>query len=123
MTMENKLNLSTSTDELKRLIEKNPELPIVVVVDSEIVTDDSYYSWFAPHVSYSIGEILNVEQPFDEEHIFTDRDEFYENVFDTCEYSAEAVDMSDQAFDEYVNKKVQEYDPYWEKVIIIHATT
>lgn len=38
-------NKSTALAELMKLAQENPELPIVPIVDSEIVEDDGYARW------------------------------------------------------------------------------
>lgn len=36
-----KIDISKKTDELRKLILENPDLPIVVLTDAEVVEDDS----------------------------------------------------------------------------------
>ena len=43
-------------DELFKLIKDNPELPILLMVDSEIVADDGYVRWSASWGSSEIDE-------------------------------------------------------------------
>ena len=45
-------------DELFRLMRQNPDLPIVAMVDSEIVADDGYNRWLGAWGSCEIGEYL-----------------------------------------------------------------
>lgn len=108
------------TDELKELIAKYPDYPIVVLVDSEVVADD-YGWWYAPEIRFGIGEILDCEQDIDEEKTYTDRDEFKEDIEYHLSCYDEYENLSDENFDYLVEKTYQEYEPYWRKVIQIYA--
>lgn len=128
--MEHKpLNMfAKSTDQLKKLIAEHPDYPIVVEVDSEIVADDSYNSWIAPDVHYYIGEILDCMQDINDERIFMDRDDFWEEVsyrIFECDNDFETKygDISTEEYDRLVDEYVAQYDQYWKNVIVIRATT
>ena len=110
------------TDELKELIAKYPDYPIVVIVDSEVVADYDYGWWYAPEIRFDIGEILDCEQDINDEKTYIDKDEFKEDV----EYYLSCYDgyetYTDEEFDKLVEEKYQEYEPYWKKVIQIRAS-
>ena len=108
------------TDELKELIAKYPDYPIVVLVDSEVVADD-YGWWYAPEIRFGIGEILDCEQDINEEKTYVDRDEFKEDIEYHLSCYDEYENLSDENFDYLVEKTYQEYEPYWKKVIQIYA--
>ncbi len=108
------------TDELKELIAKYPDYPIVILVDSEVVADD-YGWWYAPEIRFGIGEILDCEQDIDEEKTYVDRDEFKEDIEYHLSCYDEYENLSDENFDYLVEKTYQEYEPYWKKVIQIYA--
>ena len=117
-----------STDELRQLITEHPDYPIVVEVDSEIVADDGYNSWIAPNVHYYIGEILDCCQTINDERIFMDRDDFWEEVsyrIFECDNDFETKygDISTEEYDRLVDEYVAQYDQYWKNVIVIRATT
>ena len=115
------LNMFTKqTDELKELIAKYPNYPIVVMVDSDVVCDD-YGLWYAPSLSFSIGEILDCAQDIDYEKTYTDRDEFKEDIIEKLAWDDENAELSDEDFDKLVEEFYQEYEPYWKKVIQIRA--
>ena len=63
------------TDDLKELITQYPDYPIVVMVANEVVGDDVFGWWYAPCLSFSIGEILDCEQDINDEKTYIDRDE------------------------------------------------
>ena len=116
------LNMFTKqTDELKELIAKYPDYPIVVIVDSEVVGDD-YGWWYAPEIRFSIGEILDCEQNIDEEKTYVDRDDFEEDVQYNVECDENFKNATDEEFDAEVKRIMTEYEPYWKKVIQIRAS-
>lgn len=110
------------TDELKKLIAENPDYPIVVICDSEVVADDGYAWWYAPKISFTLGEILDCAQDIDEEKVFIDRDEFKESLEDKLSWQEEYDKLSEEEFNKVVSKKLAEFDPYWKSVIQIRAT-
>ena len=109
------------TDELKELITKYPDYPIVVMVGSEVVADDGYGWWYAPCLSFGIGEILDCEQDIDEEKTYIDRDEFEEDMYNKYEDDEEYEKLDNYEFDEMIENRLKEYEPYWKKVIQIMA--
>ena len=111
------------TDELKELIAKYPDYPIVVLVDSEVVADYDYYGWwYAPEIRFSIGEILDCEQYVDDEKTYIDRDEFEDDLRDKLSWDEIYDKLSDEEFDKVVEKELNKYEPYWRKVIQIRAS-
>ena len=109
------------TNELKELITKYPDYPIVVMVANEVVADDYYGWWYAPCLSFSIGEILDCEQDINDEKTYTDRDEFEEDMYNKYEDDEEYEKLDNYEFDEMIENKLKEYEPYWRKVIQIRA--
>ena len=109
------------TDELKELITKYPDYPIVVLCNYEVCGDDSYNWWYAPYLSFSIGEILDCEQDVNDEKVYTDRDEFEEEIADILGDSGDYDETMDEEFDAIVKAELAKYEPYWKKVIQIKA--
>ena len=116
------LNMFTKqTDELKQLINEHPDYPIVVLCNNEVCCDDSYCWWYAPEISFSIGEILDCEQDINDERGYTDRDEFEEDLADRLYDSGDYDETTDEEFDAIVKAELAKYEPYWKKVIQIMA--
>lgn len=116
------LNMFTAqTDELKKLIAEHPDYPIVVIVANEVVADDFYGWWYAPSLSFSIGEILDCEQGVNDEKVYTDRDDFEEDLADILGDSGDYDETTDEEFDKIVQEELKKYEPYWKKVIQIRA--
>ena len=109
------------TDELKQLISEYPDYPIVVLCNYEVCNDDSYNWWYAPDLRFSIGEILDCEQDINDERVYTDRDEFEEDLADILGDSGDYDETTDEEFDAIVKAELAKYEPYWKKVIQIRA--
>ena len=65
-------NEKENREKLFRLMQENPELPVVAMVDSEIVADDGYNRWLGVWGCSYIGEYL-----IGEEHLFFREDDDY----------------------------------------------
>lgn len=112
---------TAQTTELKKLITEHPDLPIVVIVNSEVVADFDYNWWYAPDVSFSIGELLDCEQDVNDMKVYTDRDDFEEDLRDILCDLEEFEEATDEEFDQAVKEQLADYEPYWKKVIKIRA--
>ena len=116
------LNMFTAqTDELKKLIAEHPDMPIVVIVNAEVVADDDYNWWYAPYISFSLGEILDCEQDVNDMKVYTDRDDFEEDLADILGDSGDYDETTDEEFDKIVQEELKKYEPYWKRVIQIRA--
>lgn len=100
-----------SSDELKRLITENPDLPILVFA-GEYANNGDYPYMSCSHVSAEEGEFLDCEQQIDECKCYTDRDDFEEDVFDVLVNDEQYVDLSDEEFNSVVKQKIAEYDEF-----------
>ena len=115
------MQLAHQTDELKKLIAEHPDYPIVVLCSTEVVADDFYTWWYAPCLSFDVGELLDCEQEVNEERYFTDREEFEGELRDKLSYQEEYEKLSDGEFDKVLKAELEKYEPYWTKVIMIRA--
>lgn len=104
------------TKNIKELIANNPDLPIVVFIGCD-ASDIDYAYVTASSVTANIGEVC--DHPFDEPcTVFTDREELFDYLYETYSYS---FDGADSELDDYINKKLDKYEPYWVKAIIIYV--
>lgn len=71
------LDLATNTNELKKLISENPDLPIVVLAGTEAT--DGERTMYCGDLRFYIDEILDCEVPY-MEYVETDRVSFEENI-------------------------------------------
>ncbi len=112
------IDLFNSTEELRKLIIENPDLPLVVFAGESANTGD-YSSTSCSDVRAYIGEILNCENDVSKDRVFDDREEFKDVLFDELEYEHPKLD-NDELY-ELFEKKINEYEPYWEKCIILYV--
>ena len=115
------MSVLNSNETLKELINQYPTYPIVVLVNEEVVYDYGYSTWYAPEVYCYVGEILE-NQDINDERIFSDRDEFEEELADAYCDLDEFKNLTDEEFHDIILEKVKESDPYWKDCIIIYAT-
>lgn len=96
-----------------KLIEQHPELPLL------FQTTEETGGYVCSSISARIGEVLDCGQQINDEIIYTDRDEFMEDliqvVYDTSPYD----DRPDSYYAQLAGKLAEEYEPYWRKCIII----
>ena len=117
--MDRAYSLAKSSDELKKLILENPDLPIVVLANEDSTSGD--WSWtYCSSISFDIGEILDCDFYDYDDTVFTDRDRLEEYIGDML-YD-EYRDKSDEEGETAIKRKLEELEPYWKKVIAIYAT-
>lgn len=112
-------SLTHSSDELKKLIFENPDLPIVVLAGEEASGYDFYWT-YCSSVSCHISEILDCDYYDYDDTVFTDRDRLEERIED--DLYDEYFDKSEEEYNAAVKRKLAEFEPYWQKVIAIYAT-
>ena len=111
--------LTKKSDELKKLILENTELPIVVLADEDSVCD--YYGWtFCSSISFHIEEILDCDFYDYDDRVFTDRERLEEVITDNL-YD-EYCEKSEEEYEAAIKDKLKELEPYWKKVIAIYAS-
>ena len=96
---------------LLKLIMENPDLPIVPVVDTELVASDEFAWWIGSWGKASIEEIYQ-----DDERVYIrSRDE--EMLIDQALYWLEDKAATEEEAYELAKKEVDGYD--WKKVIAV----
>lgn len=111
------LDLLNSTAELRKLIIENPDLPLIVFAGDE-ANNEGYSSAYCSKVFAYIGEILDCENDACD-RIYDDRIEFEETLFDKLD--EEYPKLSSEELDDLLKKRMNEYEPYWKKCIILHV--
>lgn len=108
-------------DNIRQMLLDNPDLPIAFLVEVEYFSGE-YQSEFASSAHAEIGELLDCYQTIDECRIFTDRDDFKEQLEDNIWFDAPA-DLSKEETEKWVEdelkKQLVEYDKHWKKCILI----
>ena len=120
MSMLDNYTLTQKTDELKKLILENPDLPIVVLAGEDANID--YWGWtYCSSISFGIDEILDCDYYDYDDRVFTDRDRFEEVVADNL-YDEYYDKEEEEEYDTVIKRELEKYEPYWKKVIAIYAT-
>lgn len=108
--------------ELRKLIVDNPDLPIVVLCGENSTSGE--YSWtYASDIKFRLGEILDCDQPVDDERVFSDREEFYEKLEEWL-FENNNPNMYNNPEAVFIGKFEREkakYEPHWKKCIMIFA--
>lgn len=113
-------------EKLIRLMQENPDLPIKCKVDSEIVAEDGYAWWLGQFDTKHDPEIDEYSTNTDDKlFLKSDEDytEWFEHFFDYEDYDyGDLYYISDDEWDEFAKKKVDEVAG-WKKAIFISVTT
>lgn len=119
--MNRTYSLAKNSDELKKLIFENPDLPIVVLAGAGAKANDGDHYWtYCSSISFYIEEILDYDYYDYNNCVFCDRDyleEYIEN-----ELYNEYYDKSYEEYEQAIKDKFAELEPYWKKVIAIRAS-
>lgn len=111
-------NLFVDSKELKVLIEKYPDCPIVVVPTKNLDAEQGY-----PDCEFFIDEVF--VYPIDNKYdiVFINQQEYKEWLYDKISDETEEMygDSSASYIDKCFEKALKEYEKYWRKCIIISA--
>ena len=100
------------SEELLKLVAENPDLPVVPLVDYEVV-GDGYGYWMGSFGRSEVGEYALFDDSY-----FTDREELEERYAD---YVADDYpEMSDEDFFAMVKEKTKNW---WTKAILVYVET
>lgn len=109
----------TKTEELLKLIKENPDLPVVPMVDSEIVVDDSYQYWLG---RWGRSEVTEYYLGNERVHFRSDDEEDVMSDLEGCKYGCnpqgrDIYDLSDEEWDA-LYKSIP-----WIKCIVVYIGT
>lgn len=109
-----------TTDELRKLILENPELPIIVFAGQEACAYNwSYCSCSTVHAY--IGEYFDYDEGHFAEKCILDKTDFEDELIQEYEDSPECENMSDDEWNEFIENKMAELDKYWKKCIVLYV--
>ena len=113
MEYAEKIDVAKGTDELRKLILENPTLPIVILTDYEVVADEGGY-WYGNNITYAIKDLLTVKSAYyDGDRIIDDRSDLEDLLSDRMCEEEWAKDLSNEEYNNAVQRKMQEYEPLW----------
>lgn len=116
-----KIDICKQTDELRKLILENPDLPIVVLTHWEVCADDNGY-WYGHSISFEINRLIKVVENSGDIVFFSDEEDFYDYVSYAIEYDYDYEKMTDAEWQKTVEEKCKEYEPLWTKCIVIYSS-
>lgn len=99
--------LLKDTADLRSLILKHPDLPIVVCAGDDCNTGDYSYM-LCNYVNVQLGEVLDCRQDVNDERVYFDRDEFEEDLANSID-----TECTGAEFEKLVSDRLSEYAPYW----------
>lgn len=105
--------------ELLKLVSENPDLPVVPMVDYEVVADDGYSRWLGSFGSVYVGEYALFNDRFYDEREEFKEDYFYRQSDEICEKFN--YDPWDNTKNEELEKYLEEVaDRFFKKAIIVN---
>lgn len=108
------------TTELKKLIAEHPDYPICVLAGEE--TNCGEYAWmYCSDIRFEVGEILDCEQPVNDQIVFNDREDFEERLEEWLWDELDQPDVEEPEFQKQLAEEKAKYEPYWKDCIFIFA--
>lgn len=99
-------------EELRKLIESNPNLPLVFIVPTENI-DYDYTSYVFQYSSCYVSEVY-----FDDEHYTDDVEDMIDNYRDRLADEEGYKDLSDDEYDKAVEKYVNENIEHYKAIVV-----
>lgn len=69
--------MNKNAKKLLKLVEENPDLPIIPFVSTEVVAGDDFSTWMASFGDCEVGGYVVTD-----ERVFTDKEEYIEQIID-----------------------------------------
>lgn len=106
-------------DTLRKLLLEHPDLPLLVLATDDANSGD-YCTMSCGSIYAEIGEFLDCRQEVNDERCYTDREDFFDAVYNNLDLDTyEHSDLSKDELEAMTEKEVAEYDPYWKPCIIL----
>lgn len=115
--------IAEQSNELKKIIIENPDLPILTLVSEEATNPD--YGYVLASVRRSeMGEVLDIPRkvslkPPTDDKIYTSRYELECDLRDIVADEEEYCYMPEEEFDSYIESRMNDYEEYWQPCIIL----
>lgn len=109
--------MNENTKALLQIIRENPELPVIPMVGTEVVADDTYGHWMASFGSVAVDEYLLAKNGYDSILFKSDDD-----VFDTLEKMLPEEELDKLPDSEAECRPFYDALP-WKKAIIVYIET
>lgn len=96
---------------LRELIIANPDLPVIFMVNSDVVVDDSYANWLASISSVKVGAFCCYKTRY-----YDDKNDLEEEYF--VDYEDELKYLKDDEIDRIIEERTSSW---WRKAIIVYV--
>ena len=112
-------DITINSNQLRKLIVSNPDLPIIILAGENANLDDT--AWTCCYdMSAEIAEILDTDDvPLYCDGVFTDRNDFYDVLYEYLE--DEYNDLDKTSLDDLFQKYIIKYEPHWKTVIAVYV--
>lgn len=107
------------TEKFLRLVNENPDLPIIPMVDSEVVAGDDFSSWIGSFGDCRIDSYVNINY-YGENRFFTryDDESILQEYFEEQIADELGVDDNYEYIEKLARKKIKKLP--WVKAIIVY---
>lgn len=103
--------MNEKEQKLRELIVANPDLPVIFMVDSDVVADDSYANWLASIHYVKVGEYCCYKtRYYDDKNDF--KDEYYVDHEDDLEH------LENDEIDRIIKERTSSW---WKRAIIVYV--
>lgn len=100
--------MNSNVEKLIQLIKENPELPVIPMVETEVVPDDCYSWWLAAFGKAEVSDFY-----VSDEKVYTDREELVcdivEDYLDSGNTDEEIWQLAEKRANKLINKAIIVY--------------
>lgn len=111
MRLINEDDVLEKEQKLRKLIIANPDLPVIFMVNSDVVIDDSYANWLASMNYVEVGEYCCYKTRY-----YDDRNDLEEEYY--VDHEDEFEYLKDNEIDRIIKERTSSW---WRKAIIVYV--
>ncbi len=117
---DKKFFLLNKCEELKKLMFKNPDLPLLFMAGN--TGNDGDFMYMSCHnISAGKYEILDDSPNFGDGSIYTSKDELREDIEFNLLNDKNNLKLSEEELNELVDKEMEKYEDKWRECIIVYV--
>lgn len=120
--MQQKQGILFDNKELKKLIEENPELPLIVFATEDCNTGN--YAYELCSLKCEKGNVLDAPKAVyipKDDRIYTDIDDLEDDITNALSDEEECVFMTEEEFEMEIKERMKALEPYWKECIILYV--
>lgn len=111
MRLINEDDVLEKEQKLRKLIIANPDLPVIFMVNSDVIVDDSYANWLASISSVEVGEYCCYKTRY-----YDDKNDLEEEYY--VDHEDEFKYLKDNEIDRIIKERTSSW---WRKAIIVYV--